>query len=66
MIYLMAACWKIAGKMLSFLLHMKKLIKQLACKHPVATDSLFLKNCHTVYELRTVTLILKAVIVCCV
>ena len=36
----MAACWKIVEKLLTFLLHMEKLMNQIACNDPFSTGNL--------------------------
>ena len=42
MICLIAACFKMQEELFPFLLHMKKLIKQIVCNHPDATGHLFI------------------------
>ena len=40
----MAALWKMQEKLLTFLLHMKKLIEQIDCNHPASTGCLLIKQ----------------------
>ena len=51
MIYLIAACWKMQEKLLTSLLHMKKLIKQIVFNHLFATGRLFSKKSTTKIKL---------------